>query len=262
VTGVSVRSGPFDRMMNTLRVQVWSIGSTHPLDIAHVGRDEFDLPRLLLQLGIPLSPSLRELPTTFGPGVWLRSAPGIVFWTLLSLAATAALVVVTGEPLLSGVLLLPMTLGAGLYAFAERWTAAQHCAFHEHHVELRTGLWWREHVYARYDNVKKVEVTRFPSSDAGQLKLYVAGERVVQNDNKGNATPVPYSMSVARLADVRELGRWIDEVIAGRRGVVDTRAPSAAPPRMHAEPAVATVATRVALCGSERRRGVGRKLLV
>ncbi len=248
ITGVSVRSSPLDRWMNTLHVQVWSIGSNMPLDIAHVRRDAIDVPRLLRQLGIPASPALRELPTTFGPGVWLRSSPSVIVWSLLWLIAASLLVAVTGEVLLAGVLLVPMTLAAASYAFGERWTAAQRCSFHEHHVELQSGLWWRQHTYARYDNIKKVEVTRYPGSDAGQLKLYVAGERLVQNNNnKGNATPVPYSVAAARLANVRELGRWVDELIAGRRGAVDTRAPSAAPPRWQAQPVVATVATRVAL---------------
>ena len=36
----------------------------------------------------------------------------------------------------------------------------QRVTFHSEHVEAQTGVFFRKHVYARYDNVKKVESTQ------------------------------------------------------------------------------------------------------
>jgi membrane protein YdbS with pleckstrin-like domain len=72
----------------------------------------------------------------------------------------------------------------------------QKISFHAEHLEAQTGIFLRQHIHVRYDNVKKVESTQIPFTDQGRLTLYVAGERGVQQQkgHAGAGLKIPYSL--------------------------------------------------------------------
>jgi uncharacterized membrane protein YdbT with pleckstrin-like domain len=239
VTGVVLRSSPLDRVFGTMAVEIWSIGSTAPLVFAHVRRDEVDVPRLLRNLGIEDAPPAHELATHFGPGVWIRAAlPGFVMLGLL-LAAMVIVPVAVDEPILAGTVLPLLALVVGSYVWRQAWVAKQRLTLHATHVELQSGIWWRAHFHARYDDLKKVAVTRYPGGMAGSLRLFVAGERIIQQNNNQKGAPMPYSIPVSYVADTEGLGARLDEVISRARDAGDTARPAPAQVLVEARPAVA-----------------------
>lgn len=240
VTGALVKSTPFDRLFNTVTIQVWSIGSTTPLDIAHVPRDAVDLPRLLRNLGIEQTPAARTLETTFGVGVWLRSAlPGFVILGLLFAALAIGPPLATGEPLAAaGAGLVPIVVVAA-YVWRQLWIEKQRCTLHSSHVELQHGVWWRHHIYARYDDTKKVAIKLYPGGGVGDVQIFVAGERIVQQGNNNGAVPVPYSLTARFVPATHDLGAQLDEVLQGVRDPGDDRPVGAVAPVLEARPKVA-----------------------
>lgn len=238
VTGVVVKSTPFDRIFGTMSVQIWSIGSTLPLDLGHVAADEVDLPRLLRNLGVDPGPAVRSLPARFGLDTWLRSAlPGF----LLLLAFTALVVagaLFTGEAIVGVLVLLPALILLFGFFFRRAWTARQEFTLHPTHAELKNGIWWRKHFYAPYADVKKLKVTRFPGGVDGNLQVFVAGERIVQNNNN-NAAPVPYSLTARYLTDTVGLSATLDELLAGHRTVADASPPQRHRVELEVQPALA-----------------------
>jgi len=194
VTGVQVNRSPLDGMFNTISVQIWSIGSPQPLMLQHVSADELDLPALLRQCGIPEDEAKGELAQSFGPKVWLIQN---AFVLLFLLAACLGLLISAFflPPLLIfipmiAVLPLPMAIVTSARVKRQRVT------FHPEHLEAQTGIFFRQHIYVRYDNVKKVESTQIPFTDQGRFKVYVAGERIQQQQKgqEGAGIKIPYSL--------------------------------------------------------------------
>ena len=196
VTGVQVSRSPIDGVFNTVGVQIWSIGSPQPLMLPHISNDALDLPALLRQCGIPVDDAAEgELKQSFGPKVWVIQN---VFSLLFLVFATFGLLIaaVFLSPLVlvfvPVILLLPLPMAIATAVRVKR----QKVTFHSEHLEAQTGIFFRQHIYVRYDNVKKVESTQIPFTDQGRLKVYVAGERIQQQQNgqEGAGIKIPYSL--------------------------------------------------------------------
>ena len=195
VTGVKVMTSPWDSVFGTFSVRIWSIGSSTPLTLAHVDRDAVDLPALLRQAGIPGGPARETLEAAFEPMVWLRAhVIGAVISVILFPFAVLALM---NYPLL-----------------AMRYKR-QRLTFHDHHMEHRSGIFWRSHVYARYDDIKKVSTRRYAGTDQGSLTVFVAGETQLQGKNGKGGAVIPNSFTAHYLADVTPLTQTLDPLLQG-----------------------------------------------
>ncbi len=238
VTGAVVKSSPLDRILRTITIQIWSIGSTAPLDIAHVRQDDVDVQRLLRQLGIEAAPPIRTLAIAFGPSAWFKAqAAGFVALGVLVLAILG-LAFVVDQPAVSALALFVVPVLVASYLYRRRWCAGQACTLHESHVELRRGIWWREHFHARYDDLKKVELTRYPAGAVGRVRLFVAGERLVQQ-GKNNSAPMPYTLNVRYVDQVDAFATWLDDVVEGLRTANDETPVQPRPVHMEARPMLA-----------------------
>lgn len=223
VTGVQLTRSPLDGFFKTLTVQIWSIGSPMPLTMSHISAEELNLPALLRQCGIDADAEAEgELAQSFGPQVWFIQN----VFLLAFLAAAAAVFVVLGllqsawfllfVPMLA---VLPIPMAVLTYLRVQK----QSLTFHASHVEARTGVLIRQEVYARYDNIKKVESVRIPLTDQGTFKLYIAGERVVQQQQQGQAEQanaaglkVPYSLEGRYIERIDDKVDAMDSLLLGR----------------------------------------------
>ena len=200
VTGVQVSTGPWDMLFGTFSVKIWSIGSSTPITLSCVRRDDVDLPALLRQAGIPGGEPKLELPAAFSMGMFLRAhVIGIVFWLPWVLASLCTLAV-------------PAVFGA---VWAGVKAKRQAFRLHEHHIELEQGVLYRTHTYARYDDIKKVSVTRYAGTDAGSVTLFVAGETQIQT-SKGPGPVIPNSFTAHYLGDVTPFMTSLDALLQGR----------------------------------------------
>lgn len=198
VTGVQITRNPLDNLFKTVTVQIWSIGSSQPLVLNNVLEDELDLPALLRQCGIPSDdPVQGELDQSFGPKVWLiQNVFGLVFLGMMAFGCLVLAIAVKWLFLLLIPVLLLLPIPAAIAASVR--TNRQRLTFHAEHLEAQTGIFFKQHIHVRYDNVKKVESTRIPLTDQGTFKVYVAGERVVQQQNQqnnaGGGLKMPYTL--------------------------------------------------------------------
>ncbi len=176
ITGAVIRENPLDRLLGTVTVSIWSIGSGQPLDLAHVKRDQVEIDPLLRQLGIPEPGVVECLPAQFSiKRMVMATLPGQF------LLGVAAVVMVVLSFVVSAVWLLALVLLA-LAASAviiHRTVYYRRCwvNVHEHYLECQEGIWWRRRYFARHDNVKRLELTRYPGGDVGTVRFIVAGER-------------------------------------------------------------------------------------
>ena len=214
VTGVQVVVSPFDRFFGTQSIHIWSIGAPQPLVLQHVSAEAVDLPALLRQCGIPAAdPTRSELSQSFGPKVWL--VQNLVLFVVLALVALGTLPLALFFPpiLLLTVLcvLYPLPSAVLVRMRVER----QRVTFHDSHLEARTGILFQHHTYARYDSVKKVQSVAIPFTDQGRLKVFVAGERVIQQGN--NATQiVPYAIEAGYIEGIHDRVDTLDALLEGR----------------------------------------------
>jgi membrane protein YdbS with pleckstrin-like domain len=108
------------------------------------------------------------------------------------------------------------------YVWRQIWVDKQRLSLHRSHIELQQGVWWRTHVCARYDNVKKLTVGWYPGAAAGWLQVFVAGEQIAEHD-QGNSIPIPYSLMARFVLTTDDIGAQLDEVIEGVRDPGDDR---------------------------------------
>ena len=198
VTGVQINRNPLDTLFKTVTVQIWSIGSPQPLVLSNIIEEELDLPALLRQCGIPSDdPVQGQLKQSFGPKLWLiQNVFGLAFLAMLAFACLVLAIAVKWLFLLLIPILLLLPIPAAVAASVR--TGRQSLTFHAEHMEAQTGIFFKQRIHVRYDNIKKVESTRIPLTDQGTFKVYVAGERIVQQQNQQNAgaggLKMPYSL--------------------------------------------------------------------
>ncbi len=220
VTGVQVTRTPVDTWLGTLTVQVWSIGSPQPLTLAHVAADAVDLPALLRQCGIPTDAEPEtELAQSFTGKAWLiQTLPLLVVLGGLSMAIAVAALLIEGWLLLLAPLpLVLLPISAVVSALRVK---RQRITLHREHLEARTGLWFRNHVSARYDNLKKVETVAIPLTDQGTFTVYVAGERMVQQQ-EGQGAPagglkLPYTIQGIYIDHIADRVDAMDALLLGQ----------------------------------------------
>ena len=237
ITGALIKRGPLDRFMRTVTIELWSIGSNRPLVFSAVDESSVHIDALLRQVGIARTAPERALPASFDFGVWIRvSLPIFVLMGIVSSGIiVGAIVGDVPELILLAVFLLVLPLP--FYVYRQAWTNKQALTLHRDHAELQSGLFWRRHYFASYQPMKKLRVYQYPWSRQGDLKIFVAGEREVQDNNQSQGgASVPYSFDVRYLESVENLGPILDGVLRGVRDPVDERPHVPEDPLLEARP--------------------------
>lgn len=257
VTGVVVTRTPFDSLFNTVSIRFHSIGTGVPLDLAHVPEASVNLPALLRQAGIPGGEAVAIERATFDPAVWARSALGGFIG--LGLAAVALVVLAAAHHAAWLLGLAPLVIWIGVHFVVQKLRAdRQVLTFHSGHVELRRGVLIRSHSHVRYDNVKKVEVTRYPGGTEGRLGLAVAGEIRVQQKGQGGqpesggGATLQFRLNAEYLPDIDAKRTSVDALLRGvvEPAEVDDIARPAQPEVLdQAQPAAANAVLGTALVG-------------
>ncbi|WP_193212825.1 PH domain-containing protein [Luteolibacter marinus] len=221
ITGVVISRNPWDRLFGTLTVRFWSLGSGQSLEFSHVHAAQFDVEALLRQAGIPApSPAPHEAKAAFSVFAWLRGG----LKHLPSLALMAAGIVVAAEQvdrILYSLLVLPASIAMGACIVAKLRASRQRLLFHDHFVEAEQGVFAKRHFLARYGNIKRLKVTRYPGGETGDLEVFVAGEEVQQQADKGDKNGSvkitrPCSFTSRFLPDVSGTGLLLDDILDGR----------------------------------------------
>jgi len=254
ITGLVVKEGPFDRLLSTVQLQLWSIGSARPLDLKHIKRDTLDLPALLSQLGMPESEPTVTVSASFSLGAMLRGHLFSSMLLMLTMVASMLLAALVDRWFVLGAVLVwaawvVATARATLYAKRQR------LRFGRTRIEAHRGILWREHIYAQLSNVKKLELTRFPGGDVGRVRFFVAGERRIgqqQNGLLSLADPksaqrgmIPYQFTLEYIDHIEANTRSFSELLEGRSASPDLAQSSAV--LMESRPALSNSMTLAVL---------------
>ena len=224
ITGVVIKQNLWDRMFGTMTLKFWSIGSGKPLEFAHISSSQLNLAALMRQAGIPdASPEPCELIASFGVVTWLRANLKYLPLPLLFAAGVVFAAIQIGDPIIYYLLALPVLVCLGACIRSKIYHSRQRLRFHEHHIEAGQGVISRSRYYARYSNVKRTQVTRYPGGSEGTLEIFVAAEEEVgqlvqqQPQAKSRQTIMKHcSFTTGFLADVREKGLLLDDILCGR----------------------------------------------
>jgi uncharacterized membrane protein YdbT with pleckstrin-like domain len=220
ITGLVIKQNLWDRLFGTMTVRFWSIGSGQPLEFAHVHGSQLDLPALMRQAGIPpASPEPYQADASFGVLTWLRARLKFLPGLLLA-AAGIVVAAIQLDPVLYSLLLAPVLVAAGDCLHAKLHASRQRLRFHDHHIEAEQGVIAKRHYYARYRNVKRTTVTRYPAGDGGTLEIFVAGEEEIGQALQQKQGPrkmlKPCSFTTGFLPGVRDQGLLFDDILCGR----------------------------------------------
>lgn len=177
LTGIVYRVTPFDRFFGTCSIHFWSIGASEPLVFAHV-RDRGDLlDRALDQAGIHSERTHEELRSRWS----LRATVG----ESLAMLGLSAVVVVGGVIAATGFdprfWLAPAAVAlfwTGVLVWEPIFYPRCRALFHENHLEVRKGVFFRKRYHALYRNIRHVTTVRYPFVDRGRMLFQVAGHGV------------------------------------------------------------------------------------
>ncbi|HBP18059.1 MAG TPA: hypothetical protein DEA08_09740 [Planctomycetes bacterium] len=224
ITGVQIREWPFDRWLGTLTIRLWSIGADQPLDLFNVRHEDVDLTAFLIQTGVTSQDDLLTIPARFNLRRYLRAnfAAALLAGVVVVGLVAAALVV---DLRLLGLLALPGLIAVGAYAYGRAYYPRMQLRCKDRHLEAYEGLILRVVTRVRYQWVKKVQLTRYPFGDEGDLQVFVAGEqRLLPNQQKGGGlaaaaaaqqqgATVPYGFRVRYVEDLPVFEALLDELI-------------------------------------------------
>ncbi|MEM9280467.1 MAG: PH domain-containing protein [Verrucomicrobiota bacterium] len=233
ITGLVIKRNPLDRLFGTQTIEFWSIGSGKSLEFAHVKADQIDLAALKRQVGIPEpSPEPMEHPATFCLGALIRGRlPSLTVFLIVAVAMIVVAVLYPDIAIFFGIglaLILFAAVAGAVYSMM--YHRRQRLVFHETHVEAEQGVLFRHHYLARFGNVKKAVLTRYPGGDIGKLQLFVAGEKEAM---KGQAKKTqfqhsphkPCSFTTDFLPGIEDKRRQVDDLLSGRSSVTSPTTP-------------------------------------
>jgi len=227
ITGVVVNEGPFDRWLGTTTVSLWSIGAREPLDLLHVEKDRVDLPALLRQCGIRGGEVVIEAQARFDLASHAKAhVVGLIVAALL--AAGGAVAGVAAHEALFGLPAFVLVV-VGLGALVTRSRAARNrVTFKTEHVEMAEGIFFRRRYHARYENVKKVVLTRYPWAEKGDVYFGVAGERRFggkqQGGGQGKEATIPYGFTARFVPGIAAKRTVVDDLLRRRLSASDVAA--------------------------------------
>ena len=223
ITGVQIREWPFDRWLGTLTIRLWSIGADQPLDLFNVRHEDVDLTAFLIQTGVTSQEDLLTIPARFSLQRYLRAQlPFALACAFFALAAVGAALVI--DLRLLALLAVPAALlGAG-FVYGKLYFPRMELRCKDRHLEAYEGLILRVVTRVRYGWVKKVQLTRYPLGEEGDLQVFVAGEqRLLPNQQKSGlaaaaaakqqGATVPYGFRVRYVEDLPVFEALLDELI-------------------------------------------------
>lgn len=220
ITGLVIKQNLLDHMFGTMTLRFWSIGSGKPLEFAHVHANQINLPALMRQAGIPAaSPEPYESRASFGFLTWLRARlkflPLLVF-----IAAGIVFAAIQVDERIFYLLAAPVLIGLIALIHGMLYYSRQRLRFHDHHIEAEQGILAKRRYYARYSNVKRTKVTRYPGGADGDLEIFVAGEEELQQSvpqQKGKQRALkPCSFTTRFIPGVSDQGLLLDDILCGR----------------------------------------------
>lgn len=172
-----------DKWFGTCSISFWSIGAGESIVFSAIKKSDKLYEKILAKVGIRKQQELYKLESKFKTGDMFKAT----FWTtVLSVLLLIGLFV--AALIWSPLLFIPMILWILLYIVAivykHYYYKTSKLTFFKDYVYFTKGIFFVEHYYAPYDNIKDIETLKYPFSGLGYITFNVAGEQMPTSDER------------------------------------------------------------------------------
>ncbi len=212
ITGIVFKRDFIDEWFNTFSTTFWSIGATHNVNFANV-KEMPEMREKILAKFVSLKEMIKaDLPLTFALTSIILGA--IIGLAISSLGGTMGVLAVLG---LYAVVSVPgIILLAVLVIYFKAYYKTSKIHFFKDYVHFETGIFYKFHFYALYDNIKDITTIRYPASSLGSIIFNVAGESMVTNQKGQKVRLVPHHFRMNYIPKVKDMDELIDLVLYKR----------------------------------------------
>lgn len=170
-----------DNWFNTCSINFWSIGTNGNIKFKNIKKTPELYDFILERFGMRNQEVLYNMNSKFKVSEMFKSS---FLFTILSLFVLLGSFI--GSLLYTKLFLIPIGIIVLLYVIIAIYKSVYYnrskLTFYKDFIYLRKGIFFVEHSFALYDNIKDITIVKYPFSKFGTIKFNVAGEQLVQDD--------------------------------------------------------------------------------
>ncbi len=183
VMAVIFKENFFDWWLNTASVNFWSIGSSQDIKFLHIKKTQNFSADVLAKFGIGKQEQIYQTNSHFSFGEMLKANPLVAFISVVIFLALIAFGTVNAVFYLLGIIYALIVILSLVYVYF--YYKESRLYFFRDYIYFTKGLFFKEHYYVPYNNVKDITTIRYPFSSLGSIVFDIAGERLIQyGENK------------------------------------------------------------------------------
>ncbi|MDI3544452.1 MAG: hypothetical protein PWQ28_733 [Candidatus Woesearchaeota archaeon] len=164
-----------DKWFNTCSINFWSIGTNGNIKFANIKKTPELYDFILERFGMKSQGVIYNMNSKFKVSEMFKSS---FFITILSLFALLGSLI--GSLLYTKLFLIPIGIIILLYVLIAIYKSVYYnrskLTFYKDFIYLRKGIFFVEHSFALYDNIKDITIVKYPFSKFGTIRFNVAGE--------------------------------------------------------------------------------------
>lgn len=212
ITGVIIRENPFDRMMNTLTITFWSIGSGSNIVMKHIRKDPELIKNILAKVGITQNKVHYEAYSRFSLlAMFTRALIGSIFLLALFFLSFGLM---SYSPLAFSIPLLMLLWYIGILIYKRIFYGKAHLVCYEKSVHYHEGIFFHKDYFVLYNNIKNVTTRKYPFFNRGDVTFNVAGETIIKTDKGQHVVSNKFAMKY--VDDIKNKDELFDAIFTQR----------------------------------------------
>lgn len=194
ITGIIFKENFIDKWCNTCSILFWSVGSGENIKFRNIKKTENLREKILAKKGIVTKNPVYETHSSY-------SIASMIAGNLYKFLIIVGLVIL-GFVLFGTHMTMPLMFlliaTILVYIYKVIYYKRSKILFYEDYLYFTRGIFFVDHYFVRYDDLKDVETKKFPLSNKGNIKLNVSGETIVKTQNSTKITSHSFTMYFAK----------------------------------------------------------------
>lgn len=168
-----------DKWFDTCSIAFWSIGSTQSLQFSNIKKTKNLFKSILAKSGIKDQETLYQMDSNFKVTEFLKSIlPITIIAIILLIASFLATIILNPFFVIAFVSTLLFIIGPAIHS--SYYYKNSKLTFYKDYIYFTVGIFFKQHYYVLYDNIKNITTSQYPFSRFGSIRFDVAGEQIVQ----------------------------------------------------------------------------------
>ncbi|MDD2515744.1 MAG: PH domain-containing protein [Candidatus Gracilibacteria bacterium] len=231
ITQVIFIESILDKILGTCSIKFLSIGSSSAICFSNIKKTDTLYQNILSKVGINKEGETNILPVVFSLMNFIKSNIFVVLFLII-----IVLSIFIANFFVENIFLIPFAFFILLFPlisfvykkfyFSERFNKQ---IIYTNFIESISGILIQTKQYALYENIKSIQVTKYPMTSVGTIKFFISGEQVLETSKKkskysqivSNSTRIPYIDNCYELLDSMDSiinGQQINkEIISSRK---------------------------------------------